>query len=491
MKKRILPLLLVVLMLMLTACGQTTPAVSNPGSEVFSSDVPGKTRIAKKTRAAEQSSGEGSSGTEYSSEKVTQIVTELSKTKKTKVIKPEVDDTPVFTDDIDNGKPSNIVKGLPINNAVATIRPTEDMNAILLGQKVVQEVRDNYLGDFERSPAYCQKHKESNPDQMVHVSTFTIINNKVYMTYYANTSNAAENPDYQEARLAICTLGKPDTLQVYTVQKVGDVVDGENITMVYDTILMQKDNNELYIMWTACAGQYYRFYCVYNIKNNSFGPIRVNRFKVGSVVNDFSTSGIDRALTANNLAHKEMFSDIGIMQKLSTRVENGVKYYYTGAYSGNFTCIIKSKDLITWQYVSEPNFNNYSKWENATYVWGDKVYYFVRQEDKVQYGFLTYFDLKKKTWAAPVLVQDCQSRSDFIEYGGKLYLFHAPRSREGFGALLVDTNDLAKTKPVFVADMWSSLFYAYYLPYGNDVYMSYTVDRQHIRLTKFNLSKYL
>ena len=39
-----------------------------------------------------------------------------------------------------------------------------------------------------------------------------------------------------------------------------------------------------------------------------------------------------------------MFSDIGIMQKLTTRTENGETWYYTGAYSGYFNCIIKSRD---------------------------------------------------------------------------------------------------------------------------------------------------
>lgn len=135
-----------------------------------------------------------------------------------------------------------------------------------------------------------------------------------------------------------------------------------------------------------------------------------NRFRVGAVVNDFSVTGIVRVLSANGLAHKRMFADIGIMQKLTTRVENGEIWYYTGAYSGYFNCIIRSRDFITWDYVAKPDFINLSQWENAVYVWGDRCYYFVRQVD-CQQGFLTYYDLNTGIWTLPCLVRNVQSRS--------------------------------------------------------------------------------
>ena len=67
---------------------------------------------------------------------------------------------------------------------------------------------------------------------------------------------------------------------------------------------------------------------------------------VGDIVNDFSTTGISTALAANGLGHKDMFSDIGIMQKLTTRVEDNETWYYTGAYSGHLNCVIKSRILL-------------------------------------------------------------------------------------------------------------------------------------------------
>ncbi len=398
----------------------------------------------------------------------------------------------VFTPDIVSDKPEILIPNLPIRDYAAFIRPTDDKAAVALGDKVVEEITNNFIADFERTEEYCKKHGEENPDLMVHVPTFTIIDGMVYMTYYANTSADGETPTEQEARIAYCPLDNPSDLTVVTVQKVGDLVDGQPIKMVYDTILMHKDNKTLYILWTASTEKYYRFYCTFDIATKTMGPVQVNRFKVGDVVNDFSTTGIVNALSANGIGHDRFFSDIGIMQKMSTREENGETYYYSGAYSGLWTCVIKSKDFITWEYVSEPDFDNLSKWENATYVLDDKVYYFVRQEEtECNQGFLTVYDLKTGEWAKPVLVHDSQSRSDFIEYDGELYLFHAPRNRDGFGLLKINKEDISKTEVVFVADMKSSLFYAFYKPYGDDVYMAYTVNRKHIRFTKFNLKKFL
>ena len=220
------------------------------------------------------------------------------------------------------------------------------------------------------------------------------------------------------------------------------------------------------------------------------GPIQVNRFRVGDIVNDFSISGIQDALAAQNIAHKPLWSDIGIMQKLSTRTENGETYYYTGAYSGNFNCIVKSRDFITWEYVAAPDFTNNSKWENATYVLDDRCYYFVRQQECEQ-GFLTCYDLNNGTWTTPMLIQDAQSRSDFIYYRGELYLIHAPINREGIGMIQIDRTDLSRSSVVFVADLKDSCFYPYVSVYGDTAYISYTVARKHIRLSHFDLRNYV
>ena len=264
--------------------------------------------------------------------------------------------------------------------------------------------------------------------------------------------------------------------------------------MVYDTIIMQKDSDTIYVMWTAriTEGNYYRFYCPFTLSTKTLGKIDVNRFKVGDTVNDFSFTGIREALAREGLPCKNMFSDIGIMQKLSSRVENGETYYYSGTYSGDFTAIIKSKDLVTWEYVSQPDFINDSKWENATYVLGDKVFYFVRQQDTNKSGFLTVYNINDGSWDKPVEIYDCQSRSDFIMYNENLYLFHAPIDREHIGVIKIDTDNIVNSEVVLQANMQSSCFYPFIQYYkDNELAMSYTVARKHIRLAEFKLSNYL
>ncbi len=397
----------------------------------------------------------------------------------------------IFTDDVLADTLLSYKENRPVKNAMGTLNPKLNAQAVTRGDACAAEITQNHIADFEKSIAYCEKNG-GNPDKMVHVSTFTVIDGMVYMTYYANTGSDAENPKFQEARLAYCPLSDPSQMTVKTIQTVGEPIEDDHITMVYDTILMHKDDKELYIMWTASTiVQYYRFYRVFDLKTKTLGPVQVNRFRVGEVTNDFSISGIRQALSANKIQSHALASDIGIMQKLSTRVENGATYYYTGVYSHAFNAIIKSRDLITWEYVASPSFDNQSEYENAVYVLGDTVYYFVRQEAGVETGFLTAYNLKTQKWAKPLLITDAQSRSDFIEYHGELYLIHAPKDRKGFGVVRIDRNDISNSQPVLVADMQSSCFYPYAKVYGDDVYISYTVDRKHIRLSKFNLSAYL
>lgn len=382
----------------------------------------------------------------------------------------------------------------PIMNYCGFIRPDEDEAAKKAGDKCAEEIKKNIIADFEKSEEYCKNHDGETPDLMVHVSTFKIIDGYIYMTYYASTSCGEENPTMQEARFAFCPIDNPHDMTITRIQKHGDDIDGMKIKCVYDTIMMYKGGEEIYLLWTASveepAGEkYYRFYCTYNIKTGVISAIRPNRFKVGNVTNDFSMSGIQNALAANGIAYKQMFSDIGIMQKLSSRVEHGETYYYTGAYSGYFNCIIKSRDFITWEYVASPDFINLSHWENAVYALDGKCYYFVRQNE-CQQGFLTYYDLANKTWAKPFLIKDTQSRSDFVFYNNELYLIHAPINREGFGIVRVNRENLSESKPILVADMKESLFYPYVDVYGDEAYISYTIDRKHIRLSKFQLNGY-
>lgn len=400
----------------------------------------------------------------------------------------------IFSQDIKTEKEAIVTPKAPIEEYSALISSQVSEEAVSKGKKFADEITERFVANFEQTEEDVKKGRAPIKDLMVHVSTFKVINDVIYMTYYANVKEAKEDPNNQMARLVYCPVDNPDDKTFIDLQSVGDMCYGKKVTLLYDTILMQKDSDTIYILWTAkIEDNYYRLYRSFTISTKTLGDVMVNRFKVGDIVNDFSTTGIQTALTEKGIGYKEMFSDIGIMQKLSTRTENGVTYYYTGAYSGDFTCIIKSTDLITWEYVSEPDFKNESIWENATYVIGDKCFYFVRQHDpESKYGFLTTYDLVNKKWETPVLIEDCQSRSDFIIYNDELYLFHAPIDREHIGIVKINTENISESTVVLQAKMNTSCFYPFIQYFkDNGLAMSYTDDRKHITLAEFDLGKYL
>ncbi len=373
--------------------------------------------------------------------------------------------------------------GAPIKSVKRRITAEASEEALKKGADFSKEIAARRVSDFEKPG-----------DKMAHVSTFKVIDGTIYMTYYANTKEPSEDPKNQTARFVYASLSAPDNKVFFDLQTTGDMVGDKRIDMVYDSILMQKDEDTLFIMWTARTEEknYYRFYCPFTISTKAMGEIGVNRFRVGDTVNDLSVSGIKSALAENGIPCKRMYSDIGIMQKQSFRTEDGKQYCYSGLYSGDFTCLIKSSDLITWEYVSQPDFINDSRWENATYVLKDKVYYFVRQQDSNPCGFLTVYDLESGTWETPIEIEDCQSRGDFIVYRGDLYLFHAPLDRDHIGIVKIDTDDIAGSEVVLQAKMPTSCFYPFVQYFADgELAMSYTVARQHIRLARFDLYKYL
>lgn len=329
---------------------------------------------------------------------------------------------------------------------------------------------------------------KKDDDLMVHVSTFCIINNIVYMTYYANRTHETETPSEHIARFVYCNLNDLNNKTYIDLQNVGDTFDGKTVTAIYDTILLRKDDNTLYLMWTAKLNdEYYRLYRTYDIATSTLGDVSVNYFKVGYTTNEFKISGMNGAFTDNNISHKALSGDIGIMQRLTSRTESGTTYYYTGCYVGEFNCIIKSSDLITWQFVAQPDFINNSQWENAVYVKNDKAYYFVRQKTSSAGGFLTYYNLTTKTWATPVFVDDCQSRSDFFEVNNTLYLIHAPLNRYHLSIMTINTECIQQSYEIQTA-LTGFNFYPFVQSYNNELYISFTQSRKHIYLCKFTLS---
>lgn len=161
----------------------------------------------------------------------------------------------IFAKDTPESFTPAIVPNLPINGYRGFLRPGDHKSARALGEKCVREVNERFIADFERSSAWCEKNGEKNPDLMVHVSTYIILDGMIYMTYYANNGTVHEDPRCQAARLAFCPVDQPDDMTIIELQKVGDTLDGYEICHLYDTILMYKGGDELYLMWTAAPKQ--------------------------------------------------------------------------------------------------------------------------------------------------------------------------------------------------------------------------------------------
>jgi len=325
-------------------------------------------------------------------------------------------------------------------------------------------------------------------DLMVHVSTFCIINGYYYVTYYANTRSSGEEPTEHTARFVYCPVNNTANKTYIDLCDIGDTIAGKTVSAIYDTVLLRKDDATLYLAWTAVLdGVYHRVYKTFDVATKTVSTdTYINTFTVGDVTVDFNTAGMISAFEQCGINHKPIDWDIGLMQKLTTRVENGVTYYYTGVYSSRFNCIVKSSDLINWIYVSQPTFYNDSQHENAVYVIGDTVYYFCRQLDSNRCGFLATYNLVENTWSKPVYIYDTQSRSDFFEYNGSLYLIHAPKDRNHLSVVYINTSNIAKSHTVQTAVV-PDYFYPYVLNYNGELYISYTQSRKHIWLGKFGI----
>jgi hypothetical protein len=355
--------------------------------------------------------------------------------------------------------------------------PEDTVAAMIRGVKFSDEI-ESPITDFKK-----------DGDKIVHVSTFCIISNVAYVTCFANTRSTREWPPEQTARFVYCSLSDLGNKTYIDLCDIGDRIGGKKVTDINDTILLRKDDTTLYLAWTAALNhEPFRLYRTFDVATKTASGIATNSFTVRGVTRTFNKTGIEDALRINKIKHKPLDSGggIGIMPKLSSRDENGTIYYYTGLFYGQFNCIIKSKDLMDWEFVAFPDFEISSQWENAVYVMGDRAFYFVRQVWSSQYGVLTCYDLKHNTWESPVYVNDAQSRSDFIEHNGVLYLIHAPKDRGHISVMRINQSLLNRSCEVQVAKV-PDYFFPYADYYNGDLYMTYTASRKHIYMARFTI----
>lgn len=345
------------------------------------------------------------------------------------------------------------------------------------GQKMATDL-NSPLTDFKK-----------DGDKMVHVSTFYIIDDVVYMTYYANETEAKEDPYHHTARLVISPLNNLSDKKFIDVAQIGDQFRGQPISAIYDVVIMkeQGEKSAFIVSYTAKIGdQYYLLYKTYDIQKAQLSNAEVMSFKAGALKADFTTENLHQLLAQNGIDYLNHNYDISIMQKLSTRVENGTTYYYIGfGLHEDFNFIAKSSDLVNWVYVSAPTWKYKGQYEPAVYVLNDKVYYCCRQYGS-PYAVLATYNIPGDSWSDPVLVPDTGSRSDFIFKDGNLYLIHAPLDRNHISFMKIAEDYIEKSYEIQSAVV-NDCFYPFVNLNNNDVYMSVTQSRQHIWLARINI----
>ena len=126
--------------------------------------------------------------------------------------------TRIFSQDCPSTKPLKITEGAPIAKPAGYIHADENREAVLKGDAFAQEITDRWVADFEKPG-----------DKMAHVSTFIVVDDTVYMTYYANTKEPSEDPRNQTARLAYAPLNNPADMTFIDLQTTGHTVGGKII----------------------------------------------------------------------------------------------------------------------------------------------------------------------------------------------------------------------------------------------------------------------
>ena len=121
----------------------------------------------------------------------------------------------IFSLDYATKKQLQTIAGAEIGDYRAKITSNVSETAKRKGEQFSEEISRRFVADFEKKT-----------DKMAHVSTFALIDDTIYMTYYANCKEATEDPNNQVARLAYCPCNDTDNMTWLDVQAVGDDCSG-------------------------------------------------------------------------------------------------------------------------------------------------------------------------------------------------------------------------------------------------------------------------
>ncbi|MCT3099314.1 phage baseplate upper protein [Lactococcus lactis] len=328
-------------------------------------------------------------------------------------------------------------------------------------------------------------------DIMSHCSSFRIVNEVVYASYYINKIRHFEDPTQQTAVLRIKNVDGSGKIKNVTICDIGDTAIGGTVGAIYDTVVLTELGDIRVVFTAKINGQYYLLYKIYDPNTDTLTEAKKCEFTVGNNTQEFSISGMKTALKDNNVYFPYFDSDISFMQKLSPRTENGETWYYLGLGVLQFCFIAKTKDLVNYHYVSQPTFKNNNMYEPTVYCKGDEVFWLCRQAILANYPYahLSKYNLVTGKWDTPVLLPDCQSRSDMFEYKNVLYAIHAPFDRNHLAVTQINTENLSMSFPVQTAYI-NNLFYPFVQSVDDKLFMTVTQGRNLIQFYQFTIHEF-
>lgn len=328
-------------------------------------------------------------------------------------------------------------------------------------------------------------------DKMLHSGSFRIIDDVVYAAMYINKIGVDEKETQHTSVLRVRKLDGTDETKNLTICDIGDELFGKRVTALYDTVVIDELGDLRVLFVAKLENEWYQLFRIYNLETNSLSQVYKMEFSYKGFKDEFSITGMTNVLKANNIYYPFLNRHPNFLSTVSSRIENGEKYWYIGLGMKDFCFIAKTKDFIDIEYVSQPTFEHTPQYEASVYVLGDEIFYFERQEmwEFTPYSILSKYNLITGEWDEPVKIVDTQSRSDFIFYNKKLYLIHAPFDRNHIAITEINTKVLEMSFTLATAYV-DDLFFPFVKEYNNKIYMIATKGRKYMNFAEFTIPKF-
>ncbi|MGJ1211912.1 hypothetical protein [Sphingobacterium multivorum] len=370
-----------------------------------------------------------------------------------------------------------------------SLSPMSYMNAYVNSLK--------FTSELDRDKKITSLIVDAN-DKMVHCSSCVVLsdNDTLLATYYVNNDTYAEDVNYLKIRLVKYKLSNPTAKEFFIVADRNINYDGFTSQKIYDPTIV-KFGNDIYVYYsTMLVGEnFWRLLCrKFNPADNTFGDVFQPTISNVSKNDVFTETGLNNIVPQNiNGPYTGSFT---LMPDYSSRVENGVTYYYfgVGAWS-TWSGVFKTKDGINFEFVVQPDFWTNAHYEPSVFIRGKWLLYCCRCQPNEDRLILATYDLDNKKWSDPFFLSDCRTRPNFCLHNGELLLLTQPVSRSHIAITAIKevTDDQGyrilypQSRVVQVAKLYRNWFYPFMFSVNNELYIMGTEERQDIDVFKVSV----